>query len=147
MSPHPRVDTGAVTGEDAIPLLATKLFAPRPRSDVVVRPRLQELLAREDARWTLLSAPAGAGKTTLLAAWLDARTAPLAWLSLDERDQDVHLFVRYLIAALQSVAPSCGSTALGWLAGQRAAPEVVLTTLLNDMACPTAPCSSWTTTT
>ena len=105
----------------------------RPRSDVIVRPRLQELVARGNGRCTLLSAPVG-GKTTLLAAWLAGRAAPVAWLSFDQRDQDVHLFVRYLVAALQTVAPACGTTALGWLTGQRAAPEVVLTTLLNDMA-------------
>lgn len=50
-------------------VLATKLFVPRPRRDLVARPRL---LARLDAglestRCTLLSAPAGTGKTTLLA--------------------------------------------------------------------------------
>ena len=53
-----------------VPLVATKLFAPRPRPDLVPRPRL---LARLDAgldagRCSLLSAPAGAGKTSLLAA-------------------------------------------------------------------------------
>jgi LuxR family transcriptional regulator, maltose regulon positive regulatory protein len=51
-------------------LLATKLFVPRPRPDLVLRPRL---LAHLDAgldvgRCSLLSAPAGAGKTSLLAA-------------------------------------------------------------------------------
>ena len=64
-------------------VLATKLFVPRPRPDLVARPRL---LARLDAglessRCTLLSAPAGAGKTTLLAAWLAAAPCPVAWLA------------------------------------------------------------------
>ncbi|HEV2894960.1 MAG TPA: hypothetical protein VG411_14495, partial [Actinomycetota bacterium] len=59
-------------GTAGLPLLATKLFVPRPRPDLVPRPRL---LARLDVgpgagRCTLLSAPAGAGKTSLLAAWL-----------------------------------------------------------------------------
>src|SRR5262245_61135518 len=62
-------------------LLATKLFVPRPRPDLVPRPRL---LARLDAglgagRCSLLSAPAGAGKTSLLAAWLAQLDRPVAW--------------------------------------------------------------------
>jgi len=120
----------------AIPLLTTKLFVPRARADLVVRPRLLDRLAHPDdgCRCTLLSAPAGAGKTTLLAAWLATRELPAAWLSLDERDQDVHRFVRYLVAAFQSVAPGCGTTTLAWLDVPEAAVEAVLTSLVNDVA-------------
>ena len=54
---------GRVTGAVGLPLVTTKLFMPRPRPDLVPRPRL---LARLDAgldlgRCSLLSAPAGAG--------------------------------------------------------------------------------------
>jgi len=123
----------------AVPhVLATKLFVPRPRADLVARPRL---LARLDAnlegsRCTLLSAPAGAGKTTLLGAWLAAAARPVVWLSLDERDQDVHHFLRYLIAAFQTVDASLGQAALGWLDAPPPLPrpEIVLTDLVNDLA-------------
>jgi hypothetical protein len=76
-------------GVPGLPLLATKLFVPRPRPDLVPRPRL---LARLDAgldacRCSLLSAPAGAGKTSLLAAWLARLDRPAAWLTFDEADQ------------------------------------------------------------
>jgi LuxR family transcriptional regulator, maltose regulon positive regulatory protein len=48
-------------------LVNTKLRAPRPRPNLVERPRLREALAREEGRrLTLVSAPAGFGKTTLL---------------------------------------------------------------------------------
>src|SRR5262245_5318563 len=65
------------------PLLTTKLYAPRPRADLVARPRL---LAHLDAglnggRCTLLSAPAGSGKSSLLAAWLAQIDRPVAWLT------------------------------------------------------------------
>jgi LuxR family maltose regulon positive regulatory protein len=71
------------------------------------------LLARLDAgleagRCSLLSAPAGAGKTSLLAAWLAELDRPVSWLTLDERDQDVGQVLRYLVAALQAIAPACG---------------------------------------
>src|SRR6266511_5735826 len=129
--------------QPGIPLLATKLYVPRARPTLLARPRL---LARLDAslaggRCTLLSAPAGAGKTSLLASWLAGVDRPVTWLSLDEHDQDAHQVLRYLIAALQTVAPACGRTALAWLdAPSPPPPEVVLTALVNDLAALPEPC-------
>ena len=103
------------------------------------------MLARLDAgldagRCSLLSAPAGAGKTSLLAAWLTQLDRPAAWLTLDERDQDVHQVLRYLVAALQTIAPACGRGALAWLDAPRPPPpEVVVTGLVNDLAALPAP--------
>jgi LuxR family maltose regulon positive regulatory protein len=123
-------------------LLATKLFAPRPRPDLVARPRLLDRLEVGLARahCTLLSAPAGAGKTTLLAAWLDRLARPVAWLALDNGDQDAHQFLRYLIAALQTVAPACGQAALASYETPMPPPEVVLTSVVNDLAALPEPC-------
>ncbi len=129
-------------GAAGLQLLATKLFVPRPRPDLVPRPRLLARLdgGLENARCTLLSAPAGAGKTSLLAAWLAALDRPVAWLTLDERDQDVYLVLRYLVAALQTIAPACGRGALAWLEAPRPPPpEVVVTSLVNDMVAVPAP--------
>jgi LuxR family transcriptional regulator, maltose regulon positive regulatory protein len=129
-------------GPAGLPLLATKLFVPRPRRDLVPRPRL---LARLDAgldadRCSLLSAPAGAGKTSLLAAWVAQVDRPVAWLTLDERDQDVHLVLRYLVAATQRIDPGCGRGALAWLeVSPPPPPEVVVTGLVNDLATLPAP--------
>ena len=55
------------------PVLATKLFAPARRRQLVARPRVADRLdATLEAghRLTLVSAPAGFGKTTLLGDWL-----------------------------------------------------------------------------
>ena len=123
-------------------LLATKLFVPRPRPDLVPRPRLLDRLdaGLETGRCWLLSAPAGAGKTSLLAAWLAQLDRPVAWLTLDERDQDVGQVLRYLVAALQRFAPACGRGALAWLEAPRPPPpEVVVTGLVNDLAALPAP--------
>jgi LuxR family maltose regulon positive regulatory protein len=49
---------------------------------------------------TLVSAPAGFGKTTLVSEWLSAQERPVAWLSLDEADNDPVQFLIYLTAAL-----------------------------------------------
>src|SRR5262245_30703598 len=95
-------------------LLATRLFAPRARPDLMIRPRLHERLdaGLNGGRLTLLSAPAGAGKTTLLACWLDSLERTVAWLTLGEGDQDAHQFLRYVAAALRGTAPGCSEAAL-----------------------------------
>ena len=54
----------------ADPLIETKLLLPKPRREVVLRPRLSDLLLRGSrGPVTLVSAPAGFGKTTLLTSW------------------------------------------------------------------------------
>ena len=78
---------------------------------------------------------ASAGKTSLLAAWLAQLDHPVAWLTLDERDQDPHQVLRYLVAALQTIAPASGREALAWRETPRPPPaEVVVTVLVNDLA-------------
>jgi LuxR family transcriptional regulator, maltose regulon positive regulatory protein len=65
----------------AAPILATKLYAPPPRLQVVLRPRLIERLDEGlamDRRLTLVSAPAGFGKTTLVSEWIASCRKPVA---------------------------------------------------------------------
>jgi LuxR family maltose regulon positive regulatory protein len=137
-APPVRIGQGAA----GLPLLATKLFVPRPRPDLVPRPRLLTHLdaGLDVGRCSLLSAPAGAGKTSLLAAWLASLDRPVGWLTLDERDQSADQVLRYLVAACQTIAPACGRRALAWLdAPQPPSPEVVVTELVNDLAALPAP--------
>jgi LuxR family maltose regulon positive regulatory protein len=120
-------------------LLATKLYGPAPRSQLVPRPRLLERLGPVRPL-TLVSAPAGFGKTTLLAEWIahngrceaDMR---VAWLSLDEGDNDPSRFLTYVVAALQTLDANIGSEALSLLHDAPALPvDVALTALINDAA-------------
>jgi LuxR family transcriptional regulator, maltose regulon positive regulatory protein len=123
------------------PLLETKLYVPRSRRPLVLRPRLSERLDRGTAsKLVLVSAPAGFGKTTLLTEWLATRPAVLAgerlaaWLSLDRADNDPASFWAYVIAALRTVAPGVGENALTLLQAPQPPPiETVLTALLNDL--------------
>src|SRR5512143_2561024 len=123
-------------------LLATKLFIPPPGPCLVERPRLLEKLnqaLRPSCRLTLVSAPPGFGKTTLVSTWAtSARAAqrglPVAWLSLDEHDNDPMLFWSYICAALHGL----GAQAL-LHSGQGTALEAALTALINDLAHLTAP--------
>jgi LuxR family maltose regulon positive regulatory protein len=119
------------------PLLETKLHVPRWRRGLVARPRLSERLSRGvESALTLVSAPAGFGKTTLLAEWLAAAPADgrsVAWLSLDQRDNDPASFWTYLVAALKTAAPGVGASALSHLQPPQPPSEAGLVTLLNDL--------------
>jgi LuxR family maltose regulon positive regulatory protein len=117
-------------------MLTTKLYIPPSRAIVVHRPRLIERLNTGlHSKLTLISAPAGFGKTTLVGEWLAACARPTAWLSLDAGDNDPTRFLAYLVAALQTLAPHIGASVLGGLQSpQPAAPDALLTALVNDIA-------------
>lgn len=124
-------------------VLATKLYVPAPHSRIVARPRLLERLNAElnsGCKLTLACAPAGFGKTTLLSGWIAdcGRRHPdmrVAWLSLDERDNDLSRFLTYLIVALQGIEADIGSEAMSFLHSAQVVPvELVLTALINDVA-------------
>lgn len=125
------------------PILAPKLQAPRLHSSLLRRERL---LARLDAgrmrKLTLLSAAAGAGKTTLVCQWLQHLTAMpnpprIAWLALDEGDNDPLRFWRYVIMACHTFDPEVGAQSLALLETPitiKSPLEMALTTLLNELA-------------
>jgi LuxR family maltose regulon positive regulatory protein len=121
----------------AIPLLETKLRAPRSRRGVVARPRLDPPTGPDHPALTLVSAPAGFGKTTLLTEWLARWTADgasIAWLSLDPADNDPALFVSYLVAALQKAVPNAGESARSLIRSSPSAVQDAVSLLLNDLA-------------
>lgn len=119
-------------------LLLTKIKIPRSRPQTVVRPQLNSLIeAGLSRKLTLLSAPPGSGKTTLLTEWQASQTGanfPLAWLSLDENDNDPIRFWRYLITALRTLAKGVGEESLAWLqTPQPPGLESVITALINSI--------------
>jgi LuxR family maltose regulon positive regulatory protein len=88
-------------------ILRTKLHRPQITSDLVSRPQLvQRLEEGLQKPLTLVSAPAGYGKSTLLSSWLEQTKSPFTWLSLNEDDDDLPIFLRYVIAAIQLLFPS-----------------------------------------
>ena len=117
------------------PILATKLYIPPLRPNVVIRPRLLEQLNEGlHHKLILISAPAGFGKTTLVSEWLAGCERPAAWLSLDEGENDPARFLTYLVAALQTIAPNIGEGVLSVLQSPQPPPiETILTALLNDL--------------
>ncbi len=107
-----QVATVRSTSQPGPALLPLKLAPPVPRSETLLRPDLQALLAEVRLRpVTLVVAPAGYGKTTLLTQWADElqRTgAHVIWLSLDAEDQAPSLLLAYLVRAFQRHLPEVG---------------------------------------
>jgi LuxR family maltose regulon positive regulatory protein len=120
---------------DVYAILATKLYLPPPRPKVVPRPRLIERLSEGlHRKLTLISAPAGFGKSTLASEWVATCERPTAWLALDEADNDLTRFLAYLVATVQTIAPTIGQGVLrGLQAPQPPSAEVMLTALLNEI--------------
>jgi LuxR family maltose regulon positive regulatory protein len=118
-------------------IIRTKLQRPRLPEDLIPRPRLLARLQRGlDRKLTLISAQAGAGKSTLLAQWLAdvESTRRSAWLSLDEHDNDLVLFVSYLCEAVRTVyADACDRTLDLLKAPQTPPVRVLLASIVNEL--------------
>ena len=107
------VSARPITSE--LPFLETKLYLPKWSADLVSRSRLIDRI-HPKRKLTLVSAPAGFGKTTLLAEWVaSVPTRPVAWVSLDQSDNDPAVCWTYLITALHKIQPSLGERSLSLL--------------------------------
>ena len=125
-------------------LLATKFFVPSAPHSLIARPHLTALLDQGLRRKVILiSAPAGFGKTTLLSSWVQSLPqehpgAPrVAWVSLDEGDNEPVLFWTYLLTALDAQQPGLCAPLLAYLQIQQASMaqmRYVLKALINTLA-------------
>jgi LuxR family maltose regulon positive regulatory protein len=143
-------------------ILTTKLYVPLPRLKVVQRPRLtkqlnENLLQNQNfgRKLTLISAPAGFGKTMLVCEWINRLSyrpeiqsfgvgielsepnVRIAWLSLDEGDNDLSRFMTYIIASLQTISRDIGKGVLGVIETSQPLAtnyESLLATLINEIA-------------
>jgi LuxR family maltose regulon positive regulatory protein len=118
-----------------IPILQTKIHPPPISPDTLVRDRLTELLdAGRQRPLTLVSAPAGYGKSTLISRWLQSRSEPCAWLSLDDSDSDLRVFASYLVASVRTAVPEACSETLALLDGSAQLPVGELANcLVNEL--------------
>ena len=121
-------------------LLATKFFIPSSPHALILRTRLLELLTKKglECKLTLVSAPAGFGKTTLLSNWIHSlppERARVAWVSLDEGDNEPVLFWRYVLTALDHAQPGLCTELVAYLDTQQAPPlRSILQALINRLA-------------
>jgi LuxR family transcriptional regulator, maltose regulon positive regulatory protein len=117
-------------------VLSSKLHPPQGRSGSVARGdlliRLEESVS---AKLVLIAAPAGWGKTSLLRDWCSAgESSRIAWLSIDQDDNDPVRFWAHVIAAIATVSPRIGQASLQVLTAPGAKDaDGVLTPLINDL--------------
>ena len=119
-----------------LPLVMTKLHAPPQREQTLTRDRLLEQLGSGPGiKLTVVAAPAGSGKTTLLGTWRESeRTSrPVAWLSLDEGDNDPVAFWSYVLAALRTECPNLNVSASPEVFGPARIMDRFLPELVNEL--------------
>lgn len=117
----------------------TKLIPPSKNSALVVRARLLSCaLDAAGGRLLLINAAAGYGKTSVLAQVHQAlreRGQHVAWLSLDEADNDHTRFLLHWVQALRKSGLRFGTAVVRLLAsGGQPSPAVLRTSLLNALA-------------
>jgi LuxR family maltose regulon positive regulatory protein len=130
-------------------LLKTKFFIPPTRPVLVPRPHLtRQLDAGLHRKLTLISAPAGFGKTTMVTEWLEhlrddtkkgnLNKERIAWLSLDESDNELVRFLTYIVTAINQIEDKDADICKGALTMIQSpvppATGVVLTSLINEVA-------------
>ena len=87
-------------------LLLTKTSLPSARPDAVRRERVTAYIERRSPfRLLSVCAPAGYGKTTAVNQWALASPVRAVWLALDELDNDMIRFWRYMMAAAAPALP------------------------------------------
>jgi LuxR family maltose regulon positive regulatory protein len=138
--PSPRMGDSPIKGDELFrdQLLETKFFVPAASQALIPRPSLMALLDTCPRRpLTLVSAPAGFGKTTLLSEWVQAlspESIRVAWISLDEQDNDLVRFWRYVLTALDRVQPGMCTDLVTSVRTQPSPPlPYVLTKLINRL--------------
>ena len=121
----------------SLPLINTKLNIPKLRSGIVSRSNLLSRLSQGISnKLTLISAPTGYGKTTLMLDWLANSECeyPVAWVALEESENDPIQFLLYLVAALERINTDIGQDVRAILQGsQELQNQVVLSVLINDI--------------
>src|SRR3954447_15575971 len=122
---------------DAPVLLVTKLHPPSVPAQTIARERLfARLREGRGLKLSLVAGPAGFGKSTLLAAWRaeEARARPVAWVTLDEGDDDTVVLWSHVIEALGRACPALAEAVPAELVPAVPLLEVMLPRLVNALA-------------
>ncbi|GAA4678915.1 LuxR C-terminal-related transcriptional regulator [Pseudonocardia yuanmonensis] len=127
---------GVGTGADRDLLLATKLHVPSLRDGFVARPRLSAWLTAAVRReLVVVAAPAGFGKSSAMAEWAVGAGTPVAWLSLDEADNDPVRFWRHVAAALDVARPGLAAAVVARSGGlSTPSYHAAVAALVNELA-------------
>jgi LuxR family maltose regulon positive regulatory protein len=125
---------GSPGAEAPLPLAEAKLAIPGVRAGMVDRPRIRQALeGSSDTRLTLVAAPAGYGKTTAVRGWCESRGDALAWVTLDELDNDPVRLWTYVATAVDRVRQGLGRGALQRLGVSGSPVEAAVDELMNGV--------------
>ena len=117
------------------PLLQTKLTIPQMPIEFVPRPHLTARINEGVKRpLTLIAVPVGFGKTHLLLEWAYQSELAVAWLNVDNEDNDPVRFFHYLIGAIQKIFPGIAEDALDFIQSSKLGSlQMGLTVLINEI--------------
>ncbi|WP_276003381.1 AAA family ATPase [Mycobacterium interjectum] len=122
----------------APPAPATKFRPPVAVQSLVTRHKLMAVLrAAGRRRLILIYAPSGFGKTTLVEQWraeLSGSGVAVAWLTVDDDDNNVAWFLTHVLEAIRRVHPAVAAS-LGKVLEERGEEAVryVLTSLIDEI--------------
>lgn len=117
-------------------MLRTKLHRPPAifNEQVIRSGLIEKLESGLQKPMSLVSAPAGYGKSQTVSQWLQETTATSCWISLDEEDNDLRVFLTYVVAALHTAVPnSVPLTETISTAGELPPIKTIAHTLINEL--------------
>lgn len=92
-----------------IPVLPTKVKRPTMTDHHIHRQHVIDQLKHADpADLVLVSAPAGSGKSTAVSSWLNDCNQSSIWYSLDQWDNDIHVFLTYIVYGISKFDQDIG---------------------------------------
>ena len=120
-------------------LLATKILTPRCAPSLIARPRLLDLVTQvETKQVAVIKAGPGLGKTTLAVAWaeqLQQSGKLIAWLALDDDDDEPTRFLSYVSHALRRATDRVGESAIDLISDFSLVPfNTIVSTWINDLS-------------
>ncbi|MCT6903829.1 MAG: AAA family ATPase, partial [Lactobacillus sp.] len=117
-------------------LVASKTTVPQTGKQIIERERLNAILHQSTAKLIVVQAPAGYGKTTFLSSWFQQLETAVAWYTVDQTDNDLNRYWKYLIHAIgHSLQPEAASRINSILHAQPQLPlEFLVDSLLNELS-------------
>lgn len=115
-------------------IIETKLHIPRIRQEVVARPILNAKLDKGlECKATLITAPPGYGKTTTVSEWTRNTAVPVAWVSLDQEDNNWIRFWMHVLAALKKAVANFDEQAIYRFASSEDSEESFIAAFINRL--------------